>query len=257
VTGDPHDLVGAYATDALEPEERAAMEAHLRTCPECQAELAGYREVLAALATRAVAPPPGLEDAVVTAATGPAGQPAASPGRQPTPSPGPAAGSGTSFRRRRLGPRGRSTVLVAAAAAATVFVAGGVVGRATAPTLPVAGDGTTMAGTVLAVATAEDATFMAADVMGADARVVVSDEMGKMALLATDLPTPAKGACYQVWRVAPDGTKSSAGVFTPDADGLIAVVLDAGSGADRFVITTEPPGGSLEPTGQMVGQIGT
>jgi anti-sigma-K factor RskA len=91
--------------------------------------------------------------------------------------------------------------------------------------------------------------------MGSTTRVVVSDEMGKVALLASDLPTPAKGMCYQVWRVADDGSKESAGVFTPDADGRVAVVLDAASGAESFVITVEPPGGSPKPTGDMVGQV--
>jgi anti-sigma-K factor RskA len=236
VTGDRHDLVGAYATDALDPAERAEAEAHLASCADCRDELSAYREVLAALSTRAVTPPAVLEEAVVAAATGTrAAVPGASAARAPAPR-----------------SRWRSAFAVAAAAAA-VFVVGGAVGRVTAPEVPASSAGTSIDG-VLAVAAADDAAFLPADVMGMPARLVVSDEMGKAAFLAADLPTPAKGNCYQVWRVAPDGTKTSAGVFTPDADGRVAVVLE-GSAGDSFVITTEPSGGSATPTGDMVGQI--
>jgi anti-sigma factor RsiW len=240
---DNHDLVGAYATDALDDEERSAVEAHLRGCAACRDELAAYREVLGSLPTRAVAPPPELEDRVVLAATGSTTVADAAADRPERPS------AGRSRRRR-------APMLLAAAAAATmVFALGGVAGRLSAPVAPVDGSGRAAVDAVLAVATAADATFVPADVMGTDARVVISEEMGKVAFVATDLPTPAKGECYQVWRVAPDGTKSSAGVFTPGADGVVAVVLDAGADTASFVITTEPPGGSKEPTGAMVGQV--
>jgi anti-sigma-K factor RskA len=238
VTGDRHDLVGAYATDALDPAERAEAEHHLAFCADCRDELSAYREVLAALSTRAVAPPAALEDAVVAAATGRRSREAepTSPEREPPARPG------------------WRAMLAAAAAAAAIFVVGGAVGRVTAPEAPAA-SGQTSIDSVLAVAAADDAAFVPADVMGTPARLVVSDEMGKAAFLASDLPTPAKGECYQVWRVAPDGTKTSAGVFTPDADGRVAVVLEGSAAGDSFVITTEPPGGSAKPTGDMVGQI--
>jgi anti-sigma-K factor RskA len=215
--------------------------------------------VLGSLATRVVAPPADLEDAVLAAlrqspretesGRAAAAEPAAAAG--PAVVAGPAA-TGDPAR----GSRRPSLLLVAAAAAAVVFVAGGIVGRATAPVAAPEASGSATVDAVLAVASAEDAAFLPADVMGADARVVISDEMGKVAFLASDLPTPAKGDCYQVWRVAPDGTKTSAGVFTPDAEGLVAVVLDAGPDTVSFVITTEPPGGSPKPTGDMVGQVG-
>jgi anti-sigma-K factor RskA len=106
----------------------------------------------------------------------------------------------------------------------------------------------------LAVAAAQDAQMVPVEVMGAPSRVVVSGEMGKAVFLAEDLPTPAKGQCYQVWRVAADGTKTSAGVFTPDPDGHVVAVLEAEPGTSAFVITLEPPGGSKAPSGPMVGQ---
>src|SRR5512138_2631669 len=46
---DEHSLlrenIPAYALGALDAEDARALEAHLRTCQACQAELAGYREI--------------------------------------------------------------------------------------------------------------------------------------------------------------------------------------------------------------------
>lgn len=267
MTTDIHELVGAYATDALDDAERTAFEDHLGSCADCRAELAAYREVLAAVAgAHPVLPPESMEDTVVAAvASGSAGTPVAG-----TPVTGEAAGPGaaggdTPGRDAAaladpdptivpLAPRRRaSTWLAVAAASAALFAGGMVVGRQSAPVAPVAAGGDM--DSILAVAAANDASFLPVDLMGTSTRVVVSDEMGKVAVIASDLPTPAKGMCYQVWRVAEDGTKESAGTFTPDADGHVAVVLEGGTDATAFVITMEPPGGSKAPTGEMVGQV--
>lgn len=269
-----HDLAGAYATDALEAPERTAFQTHLAECAACRTEVADAREVLGALAAaRAVLPPPGLEDAVVAAAirgpsalatpaacSAPPSPPAPVPTALPTdstPLPGAHQADGDTpealrvlSERRR--PRRVSTWLIGAAAASALFAGGVLVGRYSAPADQTAGP--TM-DSILAVASAGDAHYMPVDLMGSQARVVVSVEMGKVAVLASDLPMPAKGQCYQVWKVAPDGTKTSAGVFTPDDDGHVAVVLEGGPDVVGFVVTLEPPGGSKAPTGEMVGQV--
>jgi anti-sigma-K factor RskA len=46
---DPHDLLAAYALDAVENEDRLGVEHHLAQCPRCQAELDGYRDVASAI----------------------------------------------------------------------------------------------------------------------------------------------------------------------------------------------------------------
>jgi anti-sigma-K factor RskA len=146
--------------------------------------------------------------------------------------------------------------LTAAAVGALVFAGGVVVGRTGAPAADLAESAAVSS--VLAVASAADAHVLPVDLMGAPSRVIMSQEMGKVAFVAEDLPTPAKGQCYQVWKVTADGSKESVGVVTPDADGHIAVVLEgAGDGATEFVITLEPPGGSKQPTGDMVGSAAT
>ena len=269
---DIHGLVGAYATDALDDAEHAAFEAHLASCPDCRADLAGFREVLGAVAgAHPVVPPAGLEDVIVAAATGaartpeigaaaPAG-PARASGGGAARAAGPGAAGSTRDDERASGAtalplarRRRTVTWLAAAAAAAVFAGGVLVGRQTVPTEPVAAD----AASVVAVASAEDAHFLPVDIMGTETRVVISDEMGKTAFLASDLPMPAKGMCYQVWRVSVDGQMVSAGAFTPDADGHVAVVLEGGTeGVTKYMVTMEPPGGSEHPTGEMLAEVTT
>lgn len=44
------ELLGVYALDAVEPDERDLVEAHLAGCPRCASEVEGYRETAALLA---------------------------------------------------------------------------------------------------------------------------------------------------------------------------------------------------------------
>lgn len=214
-----HDLVGAYCTDSLDAAERDRFEAHLAHCPSCAEQTREYREALFALASAAAVTPPEMAPS------------------QPT---------SQNPRAARRPPRWRWIGAVAAAAA--VFVSGAVVGRLSV--------GTPRENEILALASAPDARLLPVDMMGTQGTVVKSQKMDEAAFLASDLPIPAKGMCYQIWKVAPDGTKTSAGVVLPDENGNVAVVLDTSGAAQSFVITLEPPGGSKQPTGEMVGQVG-
>jgi anti-sigma factor RsiW len=60
------DLLGAYALDALEPEERERVADHVRTCPWCSAEVAAHREVAALLSSSGTVAPPGVWDRIQT-----------------------------------------------------------------------------------------------------------------------------------------------------------------------------------------------
>lgn len=59
------ELLGAYALDAVEPEEAAAVERHLESCPRCRDELRSHREVVGVLAYAGQEAPEGLWDRVV------------------------------------------------------------------------------------------------------------------------------------------------------------------------------------------------
>jgi anti-sigma factor RsiW len=54
------ELLGAYALDAVEPDERDAIEEHLLSCPRCRAEVTEHREVAALLAHGGSDAPAGL-----------------------------------------------------------------------------------------------------------------------------------------------------------------------------------------------------
>ena len=61
MSNDPHDLLAAYALDALDDHERERFERHLADCEECAAQLAMLREPVAALAYAAEGPVPRNE----------------------------------------------------------------------------------------------------------------------------------------------------------------------------------------------------
>ena len=51
------DLLGAYALDALDEDEKLLVDQHLSTCSSCQDEVTGHREVAAMLAGSPIPPP--------------------------------------------------------------------------------------------------------------------------------------------------------------------------------------------------------
>ena len=70
MSNDPHDLLAAYALDALDDDERERFEQHLPDCDECSEQLALLREPVAALAYAAEGPvpPKELRDRIVEGA---------------------------------------------------------------------------------------------------------------------------------------------------------------------------------------------
>ena len=61
---DIEELLGAYALNAVEPDDAALVEAHLTTCPRCRAEVEGHREVAAMLGNSGGDAPEGLWDRI-------------------------------------------------------------------------------------------------------------------------------------------------------------------------------------------------
>jgi hypothetical protein len=60
------ELLGAYALDAIEPDEARAVDDHLRECVRCRAEVAEHRETAAFLAHAGEDAPPALWDRIAT-----------------------------------------------------------------------------------------------------------------------------------------------------------------------------------------------
>lgn len=223
-----HELAAAYALDALTPAERDAVEARLGDDPEFRAEVAAHRETAARLGDLTAARPPAelrasIMDEIASTPQAPAVAPTVSL-------------ADARARRRRI-----TTALGAAAAVAALVVAAVViVGR----------DGSSG---VDAVLSAPDAvTTVLESETGSSIQVVWSAERDEAAVVGTGLAAVPDDLAYQLWFLLDAGV-SSAGVFTPDADGAVSVVLDVddldGAG---WAITVEPSGGSPAPTTDII-----
>lgn len=245
---DPHELATAYALDAVDDDERAAVEDHLAHCPDCAREVTTAREALAAtLAAVEEAPPPAIRDAVLARSAhtpqergnevrmGEATTPAAAPDAGASPGPTTAVPAGAPSRRRRPW---------LAAAASFALVAGlglaAVAGLAERTAEPTAAE---------LLASAEMVTLDGADYeRGA---LVRAD--GPDLLVAYGLPPLDEGATYQAW-VVRDGVTRPAGLFAADDAGSALVALgEPVADGDRVLVSREPAGGSEEaPSGPVL-----
>lgn len=230
----PHDDLAAYAVDALEPDERAAVEAHVATCAECQAELAGHREALSWV-VEDEQPPPWLWDQIAADAR------AVRPGTAPATghdARAPAAGYAAP---RHLRPRPSRRVIAALAAAAAVVVA-----LALGPAIRdrIDGDdGTEIVASDVPVGTieAEDGTAIAR---------VAADERGSYVEFE-DAAVLTPDRAYQLWSL--DGAQPvSLGVLGVGSEQDIRIAVPRTTSV--VAISEEPAGGSPQPTGPIVGR---
>jgi anti-sigma-K factor RskA len=232
---DVHTLSGAYALDALSPEEAAEFRRHLDGCPACRDEVRELQRAAARLGGAEVAaPPPELKARILAAAERTPQQPPASAGR------GEPQDQTVEDQRRRW-------PLWLAAAAAAVVAGGGVVGLQAMdeedPTLSVA---------VSQVFEADDArTATVPTENGGKLTVGVSPSRNEMAVDARDLPELEGEQVYQLWAVhgeevvnvgVLEDTDEGASMGMPEEDTLVAV-------------TVEPDGGSEQPTTTPIVQV--
>lgn len=64
------ELLGAYALDAVDDDERSAVDTHLATCPRCRAEVDRHREVASHLAQTGAPAPAELWDRIAESIAG-------------------------------------------------------------------------------------------------------------------------------------------------------------------------------------------
>ena len=244
MTNNPHALTGAYVLDALDPQERLEFETHLTSCEDCQAEVASLEEAVVRLAlAESVTPPPSMRDQVrARVASTPQAPPENAQQEQRAPV---VALSGR--RRRRPG----WPTIAAVAAALVIGVAGGTTAlNERRHVLQV--DATQE--TVMRIVSAPDAVSHDVD-LGA-AHVVMSAEMHAAALMGQDVPMPAgEGMVYQVWMMHDDGSSAPGPTFMPDHGDVTAIVKGDLSDVHELMVTVEPHGGSLSPTGAPVATV--
>ena len=239
---DVHTLVGAYALDAVDAEERAAVERHLAACEACREEVRGLREAAVRLAEgSAVVPPADLRDRVLAEVArtpqvpAPLGDHDALPDRD---RPGPASG--------QRPPRGW---LVAAAVLAAFSLGTGTLAWSQYRS---AQDARAAADQVAAVLAAPAARRVEAPLAGGGrATLVVA---GDRAVLASSTPRGLPdGRTYQLWIVRA-GTATSAGIGPagPSAARPWSRLVDGVRPGDVVAVSVEPDGGSLRPTSEPV-----
>jgi anti-sigma-K factor RskA len=266
MSADVHGLVGAYAVDAVDEQERAAFERHLAQCAECQAEVASLREAGASLSVLSqTAPPAGMRDAVLASIRTVRPLPPLDRWPAGTQRHAPATGevdngevdddhghdsadrtgadpSGANV--VALRPRRRAATWLAAVAAAAAIAVGTV---AWSPWDD--GPQRNQVTATQQVLQATDAQRVAKTIDGARATVVRSASLGKAVIVADDMPPAPDGKDYQLWFNQPGKGMVSAGVMPHDAAATQTVLLKGDASTALAVgITVEPAGGSPEPT---------
>jgi anti-sigma-K factor RskA len=236
---DIHALGGAYAVDAVDDLERAAVDRHLGECETCTTEVAEYRETATRLAegTWSV-PPPRLREQVLARAV-------AIPQV-----------SGVSRRRPAPSPVTRWRRIAIAAAAAGVLGLGAAVTSYAALEQRLDRERVAIAAAQerREVMTAPDATLRAAELSGGGrVSVVVSDAEDTGIVFVIGAPPPGPDRVYQLWLVPQDGGD-------PVSAGLLRVgqtqateLIQGVRGRAAFAVSVEPAGGSPAPTTQVVG----
>lgn len=248
-------LLGAYALDAVDPDDARAVEDHVAGCPRCEAELSAHHEVAGLLANEGGEAPPHLWDRVA-AAIGPAGQQAGKADVAPLLRPGGGAPAG----RRRRRPAVRvphpdrrvlrgAAALVAAAAAAAIVVLGVQVNHLNR-LVQQAGSaaqelGVAQQAQAALVDPAAHRVSLGAGASGARqlAELVILPS-GTAFLVNVHLPALPQQQTYQLWgRVG--GQLVSLGLLGPaPAD----VPLRVEGPAAGFAVTVERAGGAAQPT---------
>ena len=224
MNADVHALAGAYALDALPPDEATEFQEHLAECATCQEEVAELQITATHLGVAVSEQPPArVREAVLQAARQTRQLPPVTP-IQPHAAPS---------RRRRI--------WLAAAAAVVVVVGAGAAG------LTAVLDNEPTNDPIANVVAAPDATSTVTPMRGGGQLTVVSSEqLGQAVVLSEDLPPTAADRVYQLWLVDPDGQARSADVLI-DAPGAADLVRGVEPG-DQVAITREPAGGSEQPT---------
>lgn len=230
---DLHMLAGAYALDALETAERERFERHLQHCQQCAQEVRGLRDTAAGLALAVSRVPPSqLRERVLAAAAATRQHPPLVLDQRPAPAP-----------RSAWMPR------LAGAAAAIALVAAVVLGFAQAATQGRLDRARAQEQAIEAVLNAPDARIAThRSSVGGTATVVFSDASREMIVTTAHLPSLPASKVYELWLMAPGGSKR-AGLLPAPSGGRTAPVLASGVvPGDRAGVTVEPAGGTSRPT---------
>lgn len=241
------DLLPAWALDAVDASERAAVERAIRADPALAEEARALREIAAELSLAAASTPPAaLREATLSAAgrteqgAAPAAAEPAAPrvGRGALPgADGPA--SLDEYRERRMRRRDRWV------AAAAIVLAAAIPGTLAIQQNERAQDAERRLDAIAGALAEPGAELLSAQVAtGGRAVAVVTPDAA--VFNAQGLEPPGAGRVYQLWVIA-DGTPASAGLL-PLQDGRTTAEVDDFPTGAALAVTVEPSGGSPAPT---------
>jgi anti-sigma factor RsiW len=226
------ELLGAYAVDAVDADEREALERHLHECPRCRAEVADHRTVASFLGSAGGRAPEGLWDRIAGSL------------EEPPPELRLAPVVPLQEARDRRSVSLRVGAAAAAVAAAVIAVLGvqvvhlnDQVDNLAGPQRPDAAL-LTAATHALADPQARRAAMRSSDGQLTAEAVVLPDGTGF--LVADRLPSLPSDRTYQLWAVT-GGEKISAGVLG-SRPGVVAFRY-AASDVSAFAVTAERAGG--------------
>jgi hypothetical protein len=206
--------LGVYVLGAIDPAERALVDAHLQTCEECRDELAGLAGLPALLARvnpdeiSRICPDDTVGSNIPAAAVG-GNVPFATGGGTEDRPPGELIGTVLDLAQAR---RRRSRWRLAAAAAAVVAISGGPAGGLSSIST------TKVIKVPLSPGTSQWETVQAVSkISGASASVAYAHEQwgDAYAVLVDHIPV---GTTCELWIVHPDGTRTLAGSWTTAPD---------------------------------------
>jgi anti-sigma-K factor RskA len=231
--------IPAYAIGALDAEDIAALEAHLRTCESCREELAVYR---AASDNLLMVPAPRMPSTALRRHM---------QSRLP--------GTPKSVRSRLRWSFGRVAVGIAIIAllALNVFSISQVraLQNQQAQLVNQIENGQ-MALAMLSYPNTQSFPIKEENVTGS---LLLDKEYNNAVLILRGLPSIPENQTYQIWLIAPNQERTSAGLLRPQADlPFISEPINAPQDLANFVgvgMTIEPAGGSDHPTGVQIFRI--
>jgi len=249
------EMAAAFVLGALEPDEMAAVRAHLATCEDAHEEIAELGGVLPALAESVpvVEPPDGLKARIMAAAAADLEERAAVPTpAAPTSVPIPFPDESERTARRTRTSTG--TWILRIAAVLAIVALGGwnlllqnqlnasqAYERSVAAVL----DAAARPGSLTAILTPADGT-------GSGLGAVTAD--GVVTLAMHDLAPTTGSTVYTAWAIGGDGVPVALGDFTVGSTGTGALDATASRLASGTVLalTREPTAGAQVPTGPIV-----
>ena len=238
------EVLGAYALDAVDDDERALIEQHLRTCAWCTAEVGSHREVASFLAHSGTDAPEGVWDRIVAELSPPA------PPLRMTFSPvgeiDPTADDDATVvplaERRGIKTR---TFIAVMGIAACLLVALGLFAVDQNHRLDQARGEEQVALTIPSTGALE--VKLESDTSNTGAQAVV-ESSGKGYLVAHDLPTAGDDELYQLWGKV-DGVVLSLGTFDSKTE-VVTFQIDPAhlKGVQAFAVTKEKAPGVVAST---------